>query len=101
MEVCVSVYYWVCEIVVLGYEIWLILLVYVKLFVKWQKNDMVDVEVICEVVQCLMMWFVGVKSVEVQGVVVVFCIWDLLVCQCMQFINVLCGYFGEFGFVVW
>lgn len=61
MEVCVMVYGWGCVFEMFGYEVCLILLVYVKLFVKCQKNDCVDVEVIVEVVVCLIMCFVVLK----------------------------------------
>ena len=48
MEACASAHYWAREIAALGHETKLIPPVYVKPFVKRQKNDMADAEAICE-----------------------------------------------------
>ena len=47
MEACASAHYWGREIGRLGHQVRLIAPVYVKPFVKRQKNDMADAEAIC------------------------------------------------------
>ncbi len=49
MEACGGVHYWGGEIEKLGHEVRLIPPVYVKPFVKHQKNDATDAKAICEV----------------------------------------------------
>ncbi|MBW3560856.1 MAG: IS110 family transposase [Proteobacteria bacterium] len=100
MEACASAHYWAREIAALGHETRLIPPVYVKPFVKRQKNDMADAEAICEAVQRPTMRFVRPKSAEAQGAAVVFRTRDLLVRQRTQLINALRGHLAEFGFVV-
>jgi transposase len=56
--------------------------VYVKPFVKRQKNDMADVEAITEAAARPTMRFVAVKSAEKQASGMVFKTRDLLVQQC-------------------
>ncbi len=60
MEACASAHYWGREISRLGHEVRLIAPVYVKPFVKRQKNDIA--EAICESAQRPTMRFVAVKS---------------------------------------
>ena len=48
MEACASAHYWGREIMKLGHEVRLIAPIYVKPFVKRQKNDAADAEAICE-----------------------------------------------------
>jgi transposase len=100
MEACASAHYWAREIAALGHETRLIPPVYVKPFVKRQKNDMADAEAICEAAQRPTMRFVRPKSAEAQGAAVVFRTRDLLVRQRTQLINALRGHLAEFGFVV-
>jgi transposase len=73
---------------------------YVKPFVKRQKNDMADVEAICEAAQRPSMRFVTVRSEAAQAAAVVFRARDLLVRQRTQIINALRGHLAEFGLVV-
>ena len=56
----------------LGHEVRLILLAYVKPFVKRQKNDAADPEAICKAVMRPSMRFVPVKTEETQGAAMVF-----------------------------
>ena len=100
MEACASAHYWAREIAALGHETRLIPPIYVKPFVKRQKNDMADAEAICEAAQRPTMRFVRPKSAEAQGAAVVFRTRDLLVRQRTQLINALRGHLAEFGFVV-
>ena len=100
MEACASAHYWAREIAGFGHDTRLIPPVYVKPFVKRQKNDMADAEAICEAAQRPTMRFVQGKSAEAQASAVVFRTRDLLVRQRTQLINALRGHLMEFGYVV-
>jgi len=65
LEACGGAHYWGREIAKLGHTIRLIPPIYVKPFVKRQKNDAADAEAICEAAQRPSMRFVAVKD-EVQ-----------------------------------
>ena len=99
MEACGSAHYWDREIGKLGHEVRLIPPVYVKPFVKRQKNDAADAEAICEAAQRPTMRFVAVKSEEQQGRAMLFRVRELLVRQRTQAINALRGHLAEFGLV--
>jgi hypothetical protein len=79
MEACAGAHYWAREIAKLGHSMRLIPPVYVKPFVKRQKNDAADAEAICEAAQRPSMRFVPVKTEEQQANGVVFRARDLLV----------------------
>ena len=76
MEACGSSHYWGREIGKLGHEVRLIAPIYVKPFVKRQKNDAADAEAICEAASCPTMRYVAVKSAEQQALAVVFKVRD-------------------------
>ena len=97
MEACASAHFWGREIGDLGHEVRLIPPIYVKPFVKRQKNDTTDAEAIVEAAQRPTMSFVAVKTVEQQGML--FRTRDLLVRQRTQTINALRGHLAEFGIV--
>ena len=99
VEACGSAHYWGREIAKLGHEVRLIAPVYVKPFVKRQKNDACDAEAICEAAQRPTMRFVAVKSETKQASAVIFRTRDLLVGQRTQIINAIRGHMTEFGFV--
>src|SRR5216684_5081925 len=99
MEACSSAHYWARELARLGHIVRLIPPVYVKPFVKRQKNDAADAEAICEAAQRPTMRFVAVKSEAKQALAVVFRARDLLVGQRTQLINALRGHLGEYGIV--
>ena len=99
MEACGSAHYWGREIGALGHQVRLIPPVYVKPFVKRQKNDAADAEAICEAAQRPTMRFVAVKSVARQAGAMRFRVRDLLVRQRTQAINALRGHLAEFGIV--
>jgi transposase len=67
MEACASAHYWARQIGALGHEVRLIAPIYVKPFVKRNKNDAADAEAIAEAACRPTMRFVAVKSVEKQA----------------------------------
>ena len=99
MEACASAHYWGREILKLGHEVRLVPPIYVKPFVKRQKNDAADAEAICEAAQRPTMRFVAVKGEEQQARAMLFHTRDLLVRQRTQTINALRGHLAEFGVV--
>ena len=99
MEACASAHYWGREIGKLGHEVRLIPPIYVKPFVKRQKNDEADAEAICEAAERPTMRFVAVKGEEQQAQGMLFRTRDLLVRQRTQTINALRGHLAEFGVI--
>ena len=99
MEACASAHYWGREIAELGHDVKLIAPIYVKPFVKRQKNDTTDAEAISEAAQRPTMSFVAVKTAQQQAREMLFRTRDLLVRQRTQTINALRGHLAEFGIV--
>ena len=99
MEACGSAHYWGREIGKLGHEVKIMPPVYVKPFVKRQKNDASDAEAICEAATRPTMRFVAVKTEEQQARGMLFRTRDLLVRQRTQTINALRGHLAEFGVI--
>ncbi|KZK96701.1 Transposase IS116/IS110/IS902 family protein [Pseudovibrio sp. Ad5] len=99
MEACATAHFWGREIAKLGHEVKLIPPVYVKPFVKRQKNDTNDAEAIAEAAVRPTMRFVAVKSADQQGLGTVFRSRDLLVRQRTQLMNSLRAHLAEFGIV--
>ena len=99
MEACASAHYWGRETEKLGHEVKLIPPIYVKPFVKRQKNDTADAEAVCEAAHRPTMSFVAVKTEEQQARGMLFRTRDLLVRQRTQTINALRGHLAEFGVV--
>ena len=99
MEACASAHYWGRETEKLGHEVKLVPPIYVKPFVKRQKNDATDAEATSEAAQRPTMSFVTVKTEEQQVRGMVFRTRDLLVRQRTQTINALRGHLAEFGVV--
>jgi transposase len=97
--VCASSHYWGWVLGDLGHEAKLIPPIYVKPFVKRQKNDMADAEAIAEAASRPTMRFVSVKSEERQAAGMAFRTRDLFVRQKTQTINALRGHLAEFGVV--
>lgn len=99
MEACASAHSWGREIARLGHEVRLIPPIYVKPFVKRQKNDAADAEAISEAASRPTMRFVAVKSEDQQARAMLFRTRDLLVRQRTQLINALRGHLAEHGVV--
>ena len=99
MEACATAHGWGREIGRLGHEVRLIPPIYVKPFVKRQKNDAADAEAIAEAASRPTMRFVAVKSEEQQARSMIFRTRDLLVRQRTQLINALRGHLAEHGVV--
>ena len=94
MEACGSAHHWGREAEKLGHEAKLVPPIYVKPFVKRQKNDMADAEATTEAAQRPTMSFVAVKTEEQQARGMLFRTRDLLVRQRTQTINALRGFGG-------
>jgi transposase len=67
IEACASSHHWSRELQALGHTVRLMPPVYVKPYVKRQKNDTTDAEAICEAVTRPNMRFVPTKTVEQQS----------------------------------
>ncbi|MBG6178609.1 transposase [Labrenzia sp. EL_208] len=99
MEACATSHYWGRLAQTHGHEVRMVPAVYVKPFVKRQKNDRADAEAIAEAALRPSMRFVAVKSVETQGRAVAFRTHQCLVRQRTQLINAFRGHLAEFGLV--
>ena len=99
MEACASAHYWAREFAKVGHTIKMIPPIYVKPFVKRQKNDVNDAEAIVEAASRPTMTFVAHKTEEQQARAMAFRARDVLVHQRTQLINSLRGLLAEFGVV--
>lgn len=99
MEACATSHHWGREIARLGHTVRLIPPIYVKPFVKRQKNDAADAEAIAEAASRPTMRFVAVKTEDQQARAMIFRTRDLLVRQRTQMINALRGHLAEHGVV--
>lgn len=100
MEACGSAHYWAREIASFGHTVKLIAPVYVKPFVKRQKNDMADAEAIVEAAQRPTMRFVEQKTVTQQSRAVAFRTREQFIGQRTEAINALRSHLYEFGYIV-
>ena len=99
MEACATAHDWGREIEALGHSVRLIPPIYVKPFVKRQKNDAADAEAIAEAASRPTMRFVALKTKEQQARAMIFRTRDLMVRQRTQLINALRGHLAEHGLV--
>jgi len=89
MEACATSHYWAREVSALGHDVRLIPPIYVKPFVKRQKNDANDAEAITEAALRPSMRTVAVKSPEQQALAMLFRTRELLLVQKTQLVNAL------------
>lgn len=99
IEACATSHYWGREIETLGHAVKAIPPIYVKPFVKRQKNDAADAEAITEAASRPTMRFVALKTEEQQARAMIFRARDLLVRQRTQLVNALRGHLAEYGVV--
>jgi transposase len=99
MEACATAHGWGRAISSLGHEVRLIPPIYVKPFVRRQKNDAADAEAIAEAASRPTMRFVALKTEEQQARSMIFRTRDLLVRQRTQLVNALRGHLAEHGIV--
>ncbi len=99
MEACATAHHWARTLMGFGHEVRLIAPKFVKPYVKTQKNGMADAEAIVEAATRPTMRFIEIKTVEHQGLGMVFRSRDLLVGQRTQTINALRGHLAEFGLI--
>jgi len=98
MEACATAHDWGRAISGLGHDVRLVPPIYVKPFVRRQKNDAADAEAIAEAASRQMMRFVALKTEE-QARSMIFRTRDLLVRQRTQLVNALRGHLAEHGIV--
>jgi transposase len=99
MEACATAHGWGREFEKLGYDVRLIPPIYVKPFVKRQKNDAADAEAIVEAALRPTMRFVAVKTEVQQARAMLFRTRQMFVGQRTQMINALRGHLAEHGLV--
>jgi transposase len=99
MEACATAHGWGCEFEKLGRVVRLIAPVYVKPFVKRQKNVAVDAEAIVEAALRPTIRFVAVKTESQQARAILFRKRQIFVGQRTQTINALRGDLAEHGLV--
>ena len=99
IEACSSSHYWARELMGLGHNVKLMPAQYVKPYVKRGKNDAADAEAICEAVTRPTMRFVGIKSPEQQGAMLLHRVRLILNRQRTQISNALRAQIAEFGII--
>jgi transposase len=99
MEACATSHYWGRVAQSGGHDVRLVPPIYVKPFVKRQKNDAADAAAIAEAVLRPNIHCVAVKSAEHQARAVIFRTHQCLVRQRTQLINALRGHLAEFGLI--
>jgi len=99
IESCATSTYWAQEISKFGHKVRLIPPIYVKPYVRRQKNDRTDAAAICEAVSRPSMRFVAIKTVEQQSVQTLHRTRELLISQQTQAINALRAHIAEYGMI--
>lgn len=100
MEACGGAHHWARELAGLGHEVKLIAPIYVKPFLKRQKNDAADAEAIVEAAHRPEMRFVESKSTEQQARALLFRAREQLVHQRTELVNALRSYLYEYGHIL-
>ena len=99
MVACASAHQWAREMVRHGHEVRLIAPLYVKPFLKRQKNDAGDAEAIVEAASRPIMGFVEPKPADQQARAVAFRMREQLVKPRTEAVNALWSYLHAFGHV--
>jgi transposase len=99
MEACCTAHHWGRELKALGHDVKLIPPLYVKPFVKRQKNDKNDAAAIYETLFRPGLRFVAVRSIENQAVLMCHKAREMLVQQRTQMFNGLRGHLAEIGVI--
>ena len=99
MEACATAHGWAREIGRLGHSPRLIPPLYVKPYVKRQKNDMADAEAIAEAASRPTMKFVEVKSEDQQASAMAYRTRQMFIGQRTQSINALRSHLAEHGVI--
>ena len=99
MEACATAHHWARQLMLLGHQVKLMPPVYVKAYVKRNKNDAADAEAICEAVRRPTMRFVPVKSADAQSILMLHRARYLLVRQRTAQVSAMRAHFAEYGIV--
>ena len=99
MEACSSAHYWARRFGAMGHEVKLTPPIYVKAYVKRDKNDAADAAAICEAMSRPNTRFVAVKSEDQQATMMAHKTRELLIKQRTMSVNALRGHLAEFGVV--
>jgi transposase len=99
MEACSSSHHWARQFEAMGHRVMLIPPIYVKPFVKRQKNDANDAAAICEAMMRPGMRCVPVRSIENQAAKMVHGVRETLSGQRTQLLNALRGHLAEAGVI--
>lgn len=99
LEACGSAHHWTRELIKLGHDARMMPPIYVKPYVRRQKNDAADAAAICEAVARPSMRFVSPRSVENQAALMRHKAREMLVAQRTQLLNSVRGHLGEIGVI--
>jgi transposase len=99
IEACASSHHWSRELKARGHTVRLMPPVYVKPYVKRQKNDAADAEAICEAVTRANMRFVETKTAEQQSCLALHRTRHLFIRQQTAVINAIRAHLAEFGII--
>jgi transposase len=100
MEACSGAHFWSRELTGLGHSVRVMAPIFVKPYLKTNKNDRNDAEAICEAVQRPSMRFVQPKTPEQQAVLHLHHARRLLVRQRVALSNHMRGVLSEYGIVL-
>jgi transposase len=95
MEACSSSHHWARQLEAMGHRALLIPPIYVKPFVRRQKNDAADAAAICEAMGRPGMRCVPVRSIENQAAKMVHGVRETLSAQRTQLLNALRGHLAD------
>jgi transposase len=99
MEACGTSHYWTRELSAIGHDVKLIPPIFVKPFVKRQKNDAADAEAITEAALWPNMSFVEPKFADTQAKTMMMRARNQLIEQRTATVNALRGHLAEFGLI--